>query len=111
LHRDPAVFPSPETFLPERWLPSYAASKEETAEDAERDAARMASHMMPFGTGSRNCGGLNLAHIIMRVVLVAVLRNFEVEAAPGTDEKSMDMRDSFVRAFRPLCALAHCTCR
>ncbi|KAJ7915903.1 cytochrome P450 [Mycena leptocephala] len=99
LHRDPAVFPSPETFLPERWLPSYAASKEETAEDAERDAARlarMASHMMPFGTGSRICGGLNLAHIIMRVVLVAVLRNFEVEAAPGTDEKSMDMRDSFV---------------
>jgi cytochrome P450 len=114
LHRDPAVFPSPETFLPERWLPSYAASKEETAEDAEREAARlarMASHMMPFGTGSRICGGLNLAHIIMRVVLVAVLRNFEVEAAPGTDEKSMDMRDSFVRAFRPLCALAHCTCR
>ncbi|KAJ7859097.1 cytochrome P450 [Mycena leptocephala] len=99
LHRDPAVFPSPETFLPERWLPSYAASKEGTAEDMERDAARlarMASHMMPFGTGSRICGGLNLAHIIMRVVLVAVLRNFEVEAAPGTDEKSMDMRDSFV---------------
>lgn len=114
LHRDPAVFPSPETFLPERWLPSYAASKEETAEDAEREAARlarMANHMMPFGTGSRICGGLNLAHIIMRVVLVAVLRNFEVEAAPGTDEKSMDMRDSFVRAFRSLCALAHCTCR
>ncbi|KAJ7654121.1 cytochrome P450 [Mycena polygramma] len=101
MHRDPAVFPSPDTFLPERWLPSYAASKEEeaSAADAEREAARlarMASHMMPFGTGSRICGGVNLAHLILRVVLVAVLRNFEVEAAPGTDEKSMDMRDSFV---------------
>ncbi|KAF7343238.1 hypothetical protein MVEN_01755200 [Mycena venus] len=101
MHRDPAVFPSPETFLPERWLPSYAASKGELvgSADEEREAARlarMASHMMPFGTGSRICGGLNLAHIIMRVVLVAVLRNFEVEAAPGTNEKSMDMRDSFV---------------
>ncbi|KAJ6566574.1 cytochrome P450 [Mycena capillaripes] len=99
MHHDPAVFPSPETFLPERWLPSYAASKEDVVGSEEREAAwlaRMASHMMPFGTGSRICGGLNLAHIIMRVVLVPVLRNFEVEAAPGTDEKSMNMRDSFV---------------
>ncbi|KAJ7178233.1 cytochrome P450 [Mycena filopes] len=99
MHRDAAVFPSPETFLPERWLPSYAASKEVDAEVSEAETARlarMASHMMPFGTGSRICGGINLAHIILRVVLVAVLRNFEIEAAPGTDEKSMDMRDSFV---------------
>ncbi|KAJ7450853.1 cytochrome P450 [Mycena latifolia] len=99
MHREPSVFPSPETFLPERWLPAYAASESESSADAEREAARlarMASHMMPFGTGSRICGGMNLAHIIMRAVLVAVLRNFEVEAAEGTDEKSMDMRDSFV---------------
>ncbi|KAJ7218241.1 cytochrome P450 [Mycena haematopus] len=98
LHRDPAVFQSPDTFLPERWLPAYASSKQDEG-DVERETerlARMASHMMPFGTGSRICGGLNLAHIMMRVVLVAVLRNFDVEAAPGTDEKSMDMRDSFV---------------
>ncbi|KAF7295969.1 hypothetical protein MKEN_01411500 [Mycena kentingensis (nom. inval.)] len=91
MHRDPAIFPSPDTFLPERWLPSSSSRDA----DAER-LARMASYMMPFGTGSRICGGKNLAHITMRVLLVAVLRNFEVEAAPGTDEKSMDMRDSFV---------------
>ncbi|KAJ7700501.1 cytochrome P450 [Mycena rosella] len=101
MHREPSVFPSPETFLPERWLSSYAPSDSasECAADVERETARlarMASHMMPFGTGSRICGGMNLAHIIMRAVLVAVLRNFEVEAAEGTDEKSMDMRDSFV---------------
>ncbi|KAJ7628908.1 cytochrome P450 [Roridomyces roridus] len=95
MHRDPTVFPSPETFLPERWLPSYATSKEQSDADVERLAC-MASHMMPFGTGSRICGGMNLAHLILRNVLVAVLRNFDVEAAPGTDEKSMDIRDSFV---------------
>ncbi|CAK5273560.1 unnamed protein product [Mycena citricolor] len=92
MHRDSAVFPSPETFLPERWLPRRDA-------DADRDAerlARMSAQMMAFGTGSRICGGQNLAYIIMRVVLVTVLRNFDVEAAPGTDEKTMDMRDSFV---------------
>ncbi|KAJ6552267.1 cytochrome P450 [Mycena vulgaris] len=99
MHRDPAVFPSPETFLPERWLPSYAVSKGECTVEAEREAARlarMASHMMPFGTGSRICGGMNLAHMILRAGLVSVVRNFEVEAAEGSDEKSMDMRDSFV---------------
>ncbi|KAJ7698530.1 hypothetical protein B0H16DRAFT_792733 [Mycena metata] len=41
---------------------------------SEAEAARMVSHMMPFRTGScsRIYGGMNLAHIIMRVVLVAV---------------------------------------
>ncbi|KAJ7766378.1 cytochrome P450 [Mycena maculata] len=99
MHRDPAVFPSSETFLPERWLPSYASSQDGSDEEKEREEARlarMAAHMIPFGAGSRICGGMNLAHLIMRVVLVAVLRNFDVEAAPGTDEKSMDIRDSFV---------------
>ncbi|KAK6974348.1 cytochrome P450 [Favolaschia claudopus] len=101
MHRDPAVFQSPETFLPERWLPSYGSSKEDgvSAEVVEREAARLArmtSQMMPFGVGSRICGGMNLAHLILRMVLVSVLRNFDVEAAPGTDEKSMDVRDSFV---------------
>ncbi|KAJ7431216.1 hypothetical protein B0H11DRAFT_2386295 [Mycena galericulata] len=61
MHRDASVFPSPETFRLERWLPSYAASKEGCMGDAEREEARlarMASHMMPFGTGSCICGGM-----------------------------------------------------
>ncbi|KAJ7754761.1 cytochrome P450 [Mycena metata] len=84
MHRDAAVFPSPEMFLPERWLPSYAAGSKEDGGvgGGEAGAVRMASPMMPFGTGSRICGGVNLAHIIMRVVLVAVLRwqPLEIEA-------------------------------
>lgn len=46
----------------------------------------MASPIMPFGTGSHICSGVNPAHIIMRVLLLA---DFEVEAALG----SMDTRD------------------
>ncbi|KAJ7627322.1 cytochrome P450 [Roridomyces roridus] len=98
MHRDPAVFPSPETFLPERYLPSPSLSKEEgdsDLADTER-LTRMANHLIPFGTGSRLCGGMNLAHLGLRMILAAVLRNFHVEAAPGTDERSMDARDSFV---------------
>jgi cytochrome P450 len=48
MHRDASIFPSPETFLPDRWL--------ETSENEEQ-LMLMSQHMMPFGTGSRVCGG------------------------------------------------------
>ncbi|KAJ7742608.1 hypothetical protein B0H16DRAFT_1563120 [Mycena metata] len=64
VHCDPVVFRSPktETFLRERWLPSCAArSKEDSGEASETEAARLARMVMPFGTGLRICGGVNLA--------------------------------------------------
>ncbi|KZP09980.1 cytochrome P450 [Athelia psychrophila] len=85
MHRDPAVFPSPLTFLPDRWL--YATDDQ---------LAQMQAHFMPFGTGSRICGGHALAMMMMRTTVAAIARNFEIVAAEGTDEKSMEPRDSFV---------------
>ncbi|TFY78766.1 hypothetical protein EWM64_g5247 [Hericium alpestre] len=87
VHRDPSIFPSPDTFLPDRWL--------ETPDNAEQ-LAKMAQNMMPFGTGSRVCGGQNLAQIMIRVVIATLARNFDIVAPPETNEKSMEMRDSFV---------------
>ena len=84
--RDPSVFPSPDTFLPDRWL------------EADPDTlARMTQHMMPFGTGSRVCGGQNLAQMMLRIVVAAVARNFEVIAPTETTERTMEIKDSFVR--------------
>jgi hypothetical protein len=88
MHRDASVFPSPDTFLPERWI--------ETSMNAA-ELFRMAQHMMPFGTGTRVCGGQNFALAMMRTVIVAVVRNFDVVAPPETTEKSMEIKDSFVR--------------
>lgn len=85
MHRNASVFPSPEVFMPERWL---GAEGEELA--------RMSAHMMPFGTGPRICGGQNVANMMMRMALASVLRNFDIVAAPETDENSMAMCDSFV---------------
>lgn len=82
MHRDAAVFPSPGTFLPERWL----------AADAH-----MQQHFMPFGTGTRVCGGQPLAMLVLRTTVAAVVRNFEIVAPPETTERSMAPRDSFVR--------------
>jgi hypothetical protein len=88
MHRDPSVFPCPDTFLPERWL--------ETPENGE-DLIKMAQYMMPFGTGSRVCGGQNFAQMTLRIAVAVIARNFDVEAPPETNDKTMEMRDSFVR--------------
>ncbi|KAG6868113.1 hypothetical protein C0993_007491 [Termitomyces sp. T159_Od127] len=87
MHRDASLFASPGTFLPERWL--------ETTNSPET-LARMSYHMIPFGTGSRVCGGQNFAQAMMKIVVATMVRNFDVAAPPETNERSMEIRDSFV---------------
>ena len=53
--------------------------------------------MMPFGVGSRICGGHALAQLVMRMVVAAVARNLSISAdVTQTNERSMEMRDAFV---------------
>jgi len=86
-HRDSAVFPSPDTFLPDRWL--------ETHTDPSQ-LSLMHQHLMPFGAGGRLCGGQNLAHLVIRVAIAAVVRNFYVLSPPETSDASMSTKDAFV---------------
>nr|BAL05175.1 cytochrome P450 [Phanerodontia chrysosporium] len=93
MHRDEDVFASAETFLPERWLVDPHADRE--AE--EERLARMHLHLVPFGIGTRQCGGQNLAHLMIRIVVAVVVRNCEVRAdVRETNERSMSMRDASV---------------
>ena len=85
MHRNASVFPSPDSFSPERWL-----------EAEGEELKNMTAHMMPFGRGSRICIGQNVAQMMMRMVLASLVRNFDIRAAPETDERSMAMRDAFV---------------
>ncbi|KAF9254261.1 cytochrome P450 [Marasmius fiardii PR-910] len=89
MHRNPSVFSSPESFMPERWL-------EKGAPGSSERLARMMQYLMPFGTGSRVCGGQNVAHMMMRIVIATIVRNFDVVAATETNEQSMEIKDSFV---------------
>ncbi|KAI0940296.1 hypothetical protein AcV5_001443 [Taiwanofungus camphoratus] len=90
MHRDADLFPSPETFLPERWLPI------DGLEGENERLARMSQNMMPFGVGTRVCGGQNLAQMVLRIVIVAVVSNFNIVAKAGeTNERSMEMCDAF----------------
>ncbi|KAL1755445.1 cytochrome P450 [Schizophyllum commune] len=82
LHRDPAVFPDPDEFRPERWL--------------EGDTTAMNAQLFPFGFGTRVCAGQHLAQMVMRMGLAAIVRNFDIEVPPETTEKSMAICDAFV---------------
>jgi cytochrome P450 len=88
MHRDASVFLSPDTFLPDRWLDAEGQNAEELG--------RMSQNMMPFGTGSRVWGGQNLAQVMLKVAVAAVARNFDDVAPSETNERTMEMKDSFV---------------
>ncbi|KAL1747460.1 cytochrome P450 [Schizophyllum fasciatum] len=81
LGRDPIVFPAPDEFRPERWL--------------DGDTSSLDAHYHPFGFGSRICIGRHLAQMMIRIVIAALVSKFDIEAATGTDDASMRIRDIF----------------
>ncbi|KAF8839321.1 cytochrome P450 [Paxillus ammoniavirescens] len=84
MHRDSSLFPSPDTFLPDRWL------------QGPDTVTKMSQYLVPFGAGSRMCGGMNLAYMMLRITVAAVVRNFNIVAPPETNERSMEIKDAFV---------------
>ncbi|PYI03047.1 cytochrome P450 [Aspergillus sclerotiicarbonarius CBS 121057] len=77
LHRDPNVFIQPERFDPSRW-----ASPTKGMKDA----------FMPFGAGSRNCIGMHLARIELRLATAHFFRQFpnsEVSNREGMSDEDM----------------------
>ncbi|KAI1842737.1 hypothetical protein JX266_011058 [Neoarthrinium moseri] len=71
LHRDPALWNMPDAFRPERWLPDRADKLNRPLRDAWR----------PFEFGPRNCLGQELAVLEIKVVLVMLVRTFNVIVA------------------------------
>ncbi|KAI1498012.1 cytochrome P450 [Biscogniauxia marginata] len=60
MHSDPAVYPSPGEFIPERWLGNINPA--------------MQRSYVPFCRGSRNCLGINLAMAEMSLILAVLYR-------------------------------------
>ncbi|HCO61851.1 MAG TPA: cytochrome P450 [Porticoccaceae bacterium] len=69
-----ADFPEPGAFRPERWLP------ENRANQVNQRA------FIPFGSGPRLCPGRSLALLEMKLVLVMILQQFEIEARVDFNE-------------------------
>ncbi|MBG0857645.1 cytochrome P450 [Streptomyces spinoverrucosus] len=69
LHRDPALFPDPLTFDPDRWLDE---------EQALPDGA-----FLPFGAGKHKCIGDRFALTELITAIATIVRRIRFELAPG----------------------------
>ncbi|KAK7096106.1 cytochrome P450 3A19-like [Littorina saxatilis] len=81
VHRDPQIWPDPETFDPLRHTPEARAERHPFA-------------FMPFGMGPRNCIGMRLAQQEVRMVVATVLQHFTLVPCEKTvnPPKLMKMR-------------------
>ncbi|MFC5667512.1 cytochrome P450 [Kitasatospora misakiensis] len=70
LHRDPAHFPDPLRFDPDRWL-------------ARPEKSLPRGAYLPFGAGNRKCIGDGFAWAEMLAALSAVTRRWHLHPAPG----------------------------
>ncbi|KAM3475568.1 hypothetical protein MY5147_003668 [Beauveria neobassiana] len=88
-HRDPSIFPSPEKFMPERWL------KNVTLE--------MQHSLVPFSKGSRHCLGMHLAYCEINFILAALFRPGGAEfSLHETDESDVKMVHDLIVPLRRL---------
>jgi len=70
-HSDPDVWPEPDKFDPERF-------RDGSSED------RHPFQFNPFGAGPRNCIGMRLAQMEVKITMVELMRKFKFVAGPNT---------------------------
>lgn len=73
IHHNPAYFPDPFKFRPERWIESPDSPTEAIA------LARRAFN--PFSIGTRQCIGRNLAYLQLKLTLAHLLFKFDLREA------------------------------
>lgn len=70
LHRDPAYWPQPDKFLPDRWLVAPGDP-----------LFPIKGAWRPFEFGPRNCIGQELAMMELKIVMIMALQEFDIEIA------------------------------
>ncbi|CAG7978243.1 unnamed protein product [Penicillium nalgiovense] len=90
LHRDPTVFPDPDTFNPERW---------------ENPTKEMKDISIPFGGGSRICIGMHLARMELRLGSALFFRGFP--NAQRSNKEEMTEKDMEMQSFLLMAPKGH----
>ncbi|XP_076238266.1 cytochrome P450 4g15 [Calliopsis andreniformis] len=67
LHRQPHIYPNPDVFNPDNFLPENTANRHYYA-------------FVPFSAGPRSCVGRKYAMLKLKIVLSTILRNFRVKS-------------------------------
>ncbi|KAH8789830.1 cytochrome P450, partial [Hyaloscypha finlandica] len=80
-HNDTVVFPSPQTFDPDRWLGSHE------------------KWQFSFSKGPHRCIGMNLAYLEMYLCLATFFARFDMELFE-TDEATMDWVDHGITCLK-----------
>ncbi|KWT63899.1 hypothetical protein ADL21_00660 [Streptomyces albus subsp. albus] len=86
-HHDPAVFPDPERFDPDRW-------DRDGIPEAARDA------FLPFGAGSRKCLGDNFGMAEATVLLATLARSWRLRSAPASRVRVLAHAPLTVKSLR-----------
>nr|AGO32790.1 Cyp3A [Azumapecten farreri] len=72
IQMDPEYWPEPEKFDPERFTPEAKANRDPFV-------------FMPFGAGPRNCVGMRLALLEMKIAVVRILQKYQPVKSPKTE--------------------------
>lgn len=86
-HRDPALFPKPDEFIPERWLQGHEMSREVNLDDAN-------AALTPYSVGSRNCMGQTLAKTELYLAVPRLVRRLDFSLSSKMNEDDMHMEDA-----------------
>lgn len=90
VHRDPDYWPEPEKFDPDRFLPEVAKK-------------RPAFSYLPFGLGPKQCIGIRMAQLEMKLALVKILRKMKFERGLGTTETIKLHASTILAPSEPIC--------
>ncbi|MCJ1247516.1 hypothetical protein MMC30_004730 [Trapelia coarctata] len=82
VHTDPNIFPFPHEFHPERFIGEKAALAKE--------------HLQPFGKGTRNCLGINLAWAELYLTVAAIIGGVNMELVGTTLRDVTPVKEYFV---------------
>ncbi|XP_038676365.1 cytochrome P450 3A21-like [Scyliorhinus canicula] len=89
LHRDPAYWPEPEEFRPERF-------------DKENSENRDPCIFLPFGMGPRNCIGMRFAQLVMKMALASFLQHLTLVPCEETPIPLQLNVTGFMKPTKPI---------